>query len=149
MYTFIDQPVDRLCNGGRFLLWGMRGWAHAIEQGTCPPLALSRGFASMHTLPALPDFHLAMAMINRDGLERISVAPINCKRIIEHEAILLGMWRDLANGNLDRVRETVALVVKDEAVSPITRAMTTVTAKLIAAGFTISGVSAATVKEVK
>lgn len=149
MYTFIDQPVDRLCNGGRFLLWAMRGWAHAVEQGTCPPLALSRGFASMHALPALPDFHLAMAMLNRDGLERISLAPINCQRIIEHEAILIGMWRDLANGDLDRMRETLELLVKTEAVSPIARAMTTVTAKLIAAGFNISGLSAATMKELK
>jgi len=103
----------------------------------------------MHALPALPDFHLAMAMLNRDGLERISLAPINCRRIIEHEAILIGMWRDLANGDLDRMRETLELLVKTEAVSPIARAMTTVTAKLIAAGFNISGLSAATMKELK
>jgi len=25
MYAFVDRPVESLCDGGRFLLWAMRG----------------------------------------------------------------------------------------------------------------------------
>ena len=53
MYAFIDRPVSNLCNGGRFLLWAMRGWVHACEHGRCPPRVLHRGFAAVDVQGAL------------------------------------------------------------------------------------------------
>ena len=57
MYIYLDQPVGRLENGERFLLWAMRGWSHAIEKNLCPPMALCRGFTAINAIAALPDFH--------------------------------------------------------------------------------------------
>lgn len=81
MYDFIDRPVESLDNSGRFILWAMRGWVRAAAQGTCPPAALRRGFAHVNALAALPDFHVALALLNADARETLALAPIGCSRI--------------------------------------------------------------------
>ncbi|MFZ5700752.1 MAG: hypothetical protein ACOY4P_05295 [Pseudomonadota bacterium] len=139
MYAFVDRPVECLCNGGRFLLWAMRGWAQAVERGTCPTMALARGFTGLGAMAMLPDFHIAMALLNRDGRDKIAVAPMKCLHIVEDEAILIGIWRDLSLGDIDRARATLKLMVSDDAVMPISRTMITATAKLLLAGFDLSG----------
>lgn len=149
MYAYVDHPVGSVCNSGRFLLWAMRGWGNAIEHSICPLAALSRGFAGVCALHVLPEFHLALALINKHGREPISLAPMNCPHIVEHEAVLLALWRDLSIGAFDNVKATLALLVTETAVSPVSRAMTMVTAKLIAAGFDLSGLTPAPMKEIR
>lgn len=149
MYVFVDRPVDKLNNAGRFVLWATRGWAHAVEQGTCPPLVLSRAFERLGVLPALPDFHIAMILINKDGRTRIAVAPMNCLHIVEHEAVLMTLWRDMSLGQFDHMKATLALLVEETSVSPISRAMMMATAKIIAAGFDLSSLSIETSKETR
>ena len=149
MYAFVDQPVECLSRGGRFLLWAMRGWATAIDRGTCPPVALSRGFAGVSVMSALPDFHIAMALLNKDASTTFALAPMNADRITEDEAVLIGLWSDLALGDLDHLRDTLVLVAETDAVAPIARAMANVTAKLIVAGFEMSGLRAEPLKESK
>lgn len=138
MYDMIDRPVTSLGNSGRFLLWALRGWAHALEKGTCPPVALSRGFASVGALQPLPDFHVAMSLLNRQGRDRIALAPLCCTHIVEHEAILMAVFRELALGRIEQARHIVVLLADSDAVSPIVRALTTTTAKLLASGFDLS-----------
>lgn len=138
MYEIVDRPVETLCNAGRFLLWAMRGWAQAVERGTCPPIALGRGFASVHALAMLPDFHVAMALLNQHGRSRIALAPMACCSILEDEAILLGLWRDLALGKFDRVHGTLTLFVTQDMVGAVSRAMTLASAKLMMAGFDLA-----------
>lgn len=147
MYVFIDRPVEDLNNAGRFVLWATRGWAHAVERGTCPPVALSGAFGRLGILPALPDFHIAMALINRDARARFAVAPMNCVHIVEHEAVLMTLWRDMSLGQFDHMKATLALIVEETSVSPISRAMTVAAAKIVAAGFDLSGLSIKTLKE--
>lgn len=138
MYEIIDHPVESLGNAGRFLLWAMRGWTLAVERQTCPPLALGRGFASVQALPMLPDFHIAMLLLNQHGRMRFTLAPMACPDIIEDEAILLGVWRNLALGKFDQVQSTLALLVTDDMISPASRAMTMASAKLMTAGLDLS-----------
>src|SRR3546814_17316622 len=69
MYAFVDRPVESLCNGGRFLLWAMRAWVSAAERGRCPPRMLHRGFAAVNAAGALPDFHIAMALLGGGAVE--------------------------------------------------------------------------------
>ena len=149
MYIYLDQPVGRLANGERFLLWGMRGWSHSMEKGMCAPMALCRGFTAVNALAALPDFHLAMALLNRDALVQLRLAPMEYARIMEDEAILLGLWRDIALGNFDHMRETLAFLVDDDVLNAVARAMTTVMAKFIAAGLDMSDLARESLKEEK
>lgn len=149
MYEFVDCPVGSLCNGGRFLLWAMRSWTKAMECGHCPRHALAGSFAGVGACAALPDFHKAMALLNRHGLEKISIAPITCLRIAEYEAILIGLWRDLADADFNRPRATLALLVHADAISPIAEAMASASAGLMAAGFDLAELAGKSVREVK
>lgn len=149
MYTFVDRPVDCLCNSGRFLLWAMRSWTRALERDCCPPRALAGSFAGVGALAMLPDFHMAMAMFNRDDLEKITIASIEYPHVVEHEAVLVGVWRDVAKADFVRMQGTLALLVEEDAVAPIARAMSAAAARLVAAGFDLSELSTETLKEVK
>lgn len=149
MYIYLDQPVGRLGEGERFILWAMRGWSHAIERGLCPPLALCRGFTAVDALTALPDFHIAMALLNRDALAKISVGPMEYEKIMEDEAILLGLWRDIALGDFDHMRATLAFLIEEDVVGAASQAMTTAMAKFVAAGFDLSGLVREILKEEK
>jgi hypothetical protein len=147
MYTLIDRPVERLGNGARFVLWAMRGWTQAMHKQICPSQALHRGFAGVSAQVALPDFHVAMALLNRYGRAAIEIAPLPCQRIIDHEAVLLVLWRDLAQARLDHADATLALLVEDGGVSPVRRAMTTTLAKLALAGFDLTHIELQTIEE--
>jgi len=149
MYAFVDQPVSNLCNGGRFLLWAMRGWTRAMERGRCPPHALAGGFAGVGALAMLPNFHMAMALFNRDSLEKIVIAPLEHTRIMEDEAVLISIWRNLANFDFDQARATLALLVEDDSIPLIADAIAAASASLAAAGFDLSELTTKTVKEVK
>ena len=90
-----------------------------------------------------------MALLNRDALVRLSLAPMEYARIMEDEAILLGLWRDIALGRLDHMRETLAFLVDDDVLNATANALTTAMAKFVAAGFDWSGLVRESLKEEK
>lgn len=147
MYEIIDRPVEVLFNAGRFLLWAMGGWTQAVERGTCLPLALGRGSAGVGAVTMLPDFHIPMALLNQNGRARIVLAPMAWCRILEDETILLGVWRDLALGRIDKVQGTLALLVSEDAVGPVSQAMTLASAKLMTAGFDLAQLQNQTIED--
>ncbi|MPT47939.1 MAG: hypothetical protein E2598_05900 [Sphingobium sp.] len=130
MYSLIDQPTQKLCRGSHFLLWAMRGWIHAMEKQKCPPAALGPGFSCAGLLPALPHFNQVMALLNRNSLENIAVAPMPCRHILEDEAILLALWRDMTAGLTDSAQETLTLLVEEEVIPPLYRAMMAISEKM-------------------
>jgi hypothetical protein len=144
MYAFIDRPVESLCNGGRFLLWAMRGWIHAAERGRCPPQVLHRGFTALDATSALPDFHVAMALFASDAARTLLLAPLPCLQISEDEAILLGLWRDFSLGSSANACATLALLAEGDSVGPIAKAMGAAVDRLVAAGFDMSALAAGT-----
>lgn len=126
MYSLIDQSTERLCRGSHFLLWAMRGWIYAMEKQKCPPAALGPGFSCAGLLTALPHFNQVMGLLNRNSLENVAVAPMPCQRITEDEAIILALWRDLAFARTDIVHGTLALLVEEDAITPLYQAMATI-----------------------
>src|SRR3546814_14653657 len=110
MYAFVDRPVESLCNGGRFLLWAMRAWVSSAERGRCPPRMLHRGFAAVNAAGALPDFHIAMALLGGEAVETLILAPMPCLQISEDEAILLGLRRDISLERIANAHATLALL---------------------------------------
>lgn len=142
MYAFVDRPVERLCNSGRFLLWAMRGWVSAAERGQCPPRELCEGFHVVDAAGALPDFHIAMALLADDAVETLLLAPMPCLQISEDEAILLGLWRDFSLGDAAKASATLALLAEKESVAPIAQAMGAAFDRLVVAGFDMSALAA-------
>ncbi len=116
MYSFVDRPVSCLSQGSRFALWAMRNWTKAQSARVCPPKLLAASFQGMGTSKALNPFHAAMSILNRHARETISIAPVNHGRIGEHEAILLGLWRDSLDPSTRPRRDaTLDLLVADRA----------------------------------
>lgn len=134
MYAFVDRPIDGLCGGARFLLWSMRGWAHMVGQRGFPPGVLAPSFSSTGLLDMLPAFHAVMALLHRDGLGTVALAPISYPVIVEDEAVLLAMWRDAALGQKDRIARTLPLLVREEGVPFLAAALADGVIGLKAAG---------------
>ncbi|KGB58299.1 hypothetical protein [Sphingopyxis sp. LC363] len=144
MYAFVDRPVENLCNSGRFLLWAMRGWVSAARRGQCPPQKLHRGFVAVNAAGALPDFHVAMALLGGDAVGTLVLAPMPCLQISEDEAILLGLWRDISLGDVANAHATLALLAEGDGVGPIAKAMGAAADRLVAAGFDMPALAAGT-----
>lgn len=134
VYDLVDRPVERLSNSGRFLLWAIRGWTQAAERRDCPPRALHRGFALMGAHGVLPDFHIAMALLNRDALAPMTFAPIAGSRIVEDEAVLLALWGDAARWRPERAQDMLTLLVGRDAVVPLATAIGNATRGFAGAG---------------
>ena len=142
MYAFVDRPVESLCNSGRFLLWAMRAWVSAAERGRCPPQMLHRGFSAVNAARALPDFHVAMALLGGDAVETLVLAPMPCLQISEDEAILLGLWRDISLESTTNAHATLALLAEGDSAGPIAKAMGAAIDRLLAAGFDMPALAA-------
>ena len=50
--------------------------------GACPPQALRRGFADTGALAALPDFHVAMALLATGASAPLELAPLPCVWVV-------------------------------------------------------------------
>lgn len=130
MYAFVDQPVDRLCNGNRFLLWAMRAWISAAERRVCPSAALAPAFTGMGVGLMLRDFHMTMALLNRFGRDKISFSRMACPHVGEDEAVLLSLWSALSLDNRGQARAVIALLVDPAVMDPVEIAMTEGMSKL-------------------
>jgi hypothetical protein len=120
----------------------MRSWVTAAGAGTSPLAALEPAFEGMGVGSALPAFDAAMAMLNSDGLEKLNLAPISRTRIGEDEAILLTLWSaSLDPADHDGRDATLALLVAEEAVSPIACALDEATPILAEIGLAPTGIA--------
>jgi len=143
VYHLVDQPTNVLSRSGHFLLWAMRGWRHAAERGACPPLALHQAFTQLNLRPMLPDFHIAMALLHHGGAVRLGFSSVDAPAISEDEAVLLGLWRDVAADENDKAQGTLVLLTGKETATPSLRAMRSTLAHLRGAGFDVSRLSLA------
>ena len=123
MYQFVDQPTNRLSRGSQLVLWAMRGWRRQLNSGRCPPATLAPGFQRLGIIDALPPFHKMMVLLNhhaaRDFAFRCLAAPV----IGEDEAVLLGVWQDVATGQLTNAEATLAMIADEDAAKVIAHAM--------------------------
>jgi hypothetical protein len=124
MYEYLDRRVTSLDKGGQFLIWSMRSWVRALSERQCPGARLGPAFAKWSVLTALPQFHAFMAILNRDGLETFCFCQLTCQQVSEHEAILLSLFRRSPCEERQPIRDTIALLVDEDAVEPLLDALT-------------------------
>jgi hypothetical protein len=136
MYDFIDQRVTSLDNGGRFLIWSMRNWVTALGQRQCPPNAIGPAFAKWGMIAALPHFHMAMLVLSRESLMTLKFSPINCMQIGDDEALLLGLFRSIACDRPERLPETLGLIITEDFIPALLKALVAVTLHLSNADLT-------------
>jgi hypothetical protein len=124
MYEFVDRPVTSLDKGCRFLIWSMRSWILVASHKECPGQTLAPAFAQWKMIGGLQPFLRLMITLNRDSLDKVQFCSLNCNRVSEHEAVLLSLFVELADGDRIRSRDTISLLVSDEAVGDLLNAVT-------------------------
>ena len=112
MYQYLDRPVVGLPEPDRLLLGAMRHWVAAIRAGRCPCAALGPALASRMRAELLPDLHMAMMLLDREGLGRLAFRPPCCAEVGDDEALLLATHAAARRGDLASVEDIVAQVVK-------------------------------------
>ena len=130
MYEFVDRPITSLDKGCRFLIWSMRSWILVASHRECPGPTLAPAFAQWNIIGGLQPFLRLMITLNRESLETVRFCSLNCNRVSEHEAILLNIFVELAEGQRVRARDTMALLVNDDAVGDLLGAMMDLSASL-------------------
>lgn len=126
MYDYLDRPVGTLDEGSRFLVWSMRGWTQSMAERRCPPSTLAPGFARSDLDAMLPHFHMAMMVLNRDGLDKLGFGAMGCAYVSEAEAVLLATLGLYATDRVEQANATVALLVRPEGTAVLRRALTAI-----------------------
>ncbi|MCE7796920.1 hypothetical protein LWE61_10150 [Sphingobium sufflavum] len=134
MYDYVDRPVTALDHGGRFLVWTLRNWVRALADGYCPAAAVGPAFAKWDMMAAFPPFHRMLSILNAHGLDTIAVAPVECRHVAEHEAVLLSLIAGFDQRPPDRVRDTVALLVEEAHVGTMLADLSTLGGAMMDAG---------------
>lgn len=134
MYQFVDRDLDQLDSGCRFLVWSMRAWVTSMSQRSCPAHTLAPAFAKWRMIGGLQAFHRTMLLFNRDALETFGFAPLACNRVSEHEALILGVIVSMRDQGPRNARETLEMMVQEDAVGDLLGTLSTISATLIVAG---------------
>lgn len=124
MYDYVDRPLSALEPGARLLVRAMRDWVAALAARNCPPGAVGPAFDGANVLPALPHFHMAMMLLNKESHNTIAFAPATCTHLAEDEAVLLQIFASLSSTSPSRMRDTLGMVMREEAVAPLFAALT-------------------------
>ena len=133
MYEFIDRRVTELDTGGRFLVWSMRSWVTAMGEQRCPAGAMARTFRNWNVLPALVPFVRMMALFNRHGRDNLRFHALSCNHVSEHEAIIISLICALHSQSPDQVHKVLGLLVEEEAIAELIRAITSLGGSMEAA----------------
>ncbi|MCB2076192.1 MAG: hypothetical protein KDE55_00680 [Novosphingobium sp.] len=134
MYEFIDRPVTDLDHGGRFLVWSMRMWVRTVGDRACPASRIAPAFAKWKMIAGLQPFNRTMILFNRDGLVQFGFCALPCNHVSEHEAILLSLVCALADRRPQDVRDTLAMLVDEDAIGDLIAALSELGRAMDAAG---------------
>lgn len=141
MYSFVDQPTNRLSAGSHFLLWAMRGWVLSASQNRCPTVTLAASFSRMGGLEILNDFHEFMIGCLALAKCRLAFGEPEEPHIMESEAIMLALWSDVVADRIDRARALLALMILETRVDEVIAHMVRTAAHLSTVGLAPAGLS--------
>ena len=95
----------------------------SAQQQALPACGVGTRVPAARIIDALPPFHKMMVLLNhhadRDFAFRCLAAPV----IGEDEAVLLGVWQDVATGEVANAEATLAMIADEDAAKVIGRAM--------------------------
>jgi hypothetical protein len=107
--------MPELATGDVLLIWAMRRWVNAMRGGRCPCAALGPVFAARGLGAMLPDFNIAMMLLDRDGHAQLEFRPVGCGRLSDDEALLLSLHAAAARGEEILVGRIAEALVKPDA----------------------------------
>ncbi|MBO9379524.1 hypothetical protein GG804_22385 [Sphingomonas histidinilytica] len=116
MYSFVDQPVDQLAAGSRFILERMRDWLATLPRAADPAETQDSPFPRLAMRPVLEDFHGLMLELDREGRLASSFGKPGQAWITGMEAVLLALWSDAMADRGERVRGVLHLLLVEPAI---------------------------------
>ena len=123
MYQFVDQPTNLLSRGSQLVLWAMRRWTRQRNDRRCPPAALAPGFQRLGVIDALPPFHKMTVLLNHHAARDFAFRCLAAPMISEDEAVMLGVWQDVATGQVANAEATLAMIAYQDVAKVITQSM--------------------------
>lgn len=111
--------------GEHLLLWGMRAWAHSVEQGACPFRLLVPVFSQMGATRSTIPFHRSMSALYLGGADLCPLARLENSRIHAKEAELLLPWQEILAGHRASALRTLEQLVSAGWVVPCAELMMT------------------------
>ncbi len=123
MYRYLDRGVTELGEPQRFLLAAMRTWVESARGGRCACATLAAGFVHRGIGPAVRDFGIAMAALDRDARGKLRFGCRHAIVVSEDEARLLALFDAGLAGQPDRVRRIAASLVRDDAAATLSTAV--------------------------
>ncbi|MDT8758808.1 hypothetical protein MZO42_08875 [Sphingomonas psychrotolerans] len=132
MYQFLDRSVSDLARSEALLVWAMRQWVGAMRGGRCPCAAVGPALAAHRLSEILPDFNIAMMLLDRDGVASLQFRTVGCLSLGDDEALLLALHAAAAKGQETVVQNIVEALVKPEAQRTLRFAATRVALALAA-----------------
>ncbi|NYT40631.1 hypothetical protein HZY97_07675 [Sphingomonas sp. R-74633] len=123
MYQYLDRTAAELVPTDQLLLSSMRQWVASMRAGRCPcsvlgPVLQGQGLAEM-----LPDFNMAMLLLEREGLSQLRFKPPYAADIGDDEALLLSLHALARAGAQPCVNAVIEQIVKPEARLPLSVAV--------------------------
>ena len=115
MYQYLDRSVSDLPASESFLVWAMRQWVGAMRGGRCPCAALGPTLAARGLGGMLPDFNIAMMLLDREGHAQLQFRTVGCGRVSDDEALLLSLHAAAARGEEILVRRIAEALVRPDA----------------------------------
>jgi hypothetical protein len=115
VYQYLDRSVCELAPRDALLVWAMRQWVEAMRGGRCPCAALGPALAAQRLTTMLPDFNIAMMLLDREGMTQLNFRPVACGNLGDDEALLLALHAAAAQGQENVVECLVEALVKPEA----------------------------------
>ncbi len=139
MYAYLDQPIDRLDAGSRFVIDAMRVWVDAVKNGICPPRALLAVIPQPELCPAVGDLHRSMLMLHHFGSGPLPFGELDVSSITEGEALMISLWASITAEDSARSRALIESLVSERAAAPLQAAMVRAAACLSAFGLAPAG----------
>jgi hypothetical protein len=118
MYRFMDRHVLSLAPGEQALLWSVRAWTDAMLMQRCPCAALGPAFARWRVSELLPDFNMAMFLLNGEGLGRMMFGAPPCAHVHDDEAMLLALFHAASADDFHLLERMALQLVKQESIAP-------------------------------
>jgi hypothetical protein len=115
VYQYLDRTVSELAAADALLVWAMRQWVDAMRGGRCPCAAIGPTLAARRLAAMLPDFNIAMMLLDREGHSQLQFRPVACGRVGDDEALLLALHAAAARGEEKLVGRIAEALVKPDA----------------------------------